>query len=404
MPKQLKTSAGATSQTEYVIIEDMNGSPITGLVYNSTNLVAKYVRAGAAVSSISLVTQTVSGAWSSGGFVEVDSTNLPGLYRFDVPDAAFAAGVDKVIVGLYGYTGMRLCALEYEIGAIVITGTNNDKTGYSLTQSFPSNFSTLSIDGSGRVDIGKISGTSQTARDIGASVLLSSGTGTGQVSLSSGAVTVGTNNDKTGYALSSSQTFNVTGNITGNLSGSVGSVTGAVGSVTGNVGGNVTGSVGSVTGSVGSVVGNVGGNVTGSTASVLGSVGSVTGNVGGNVTGSVGSVAGNVSGNVIGSVGSVTSPVSIASGQLFVKKNTAFTLTFPMTDSTTHTPKIGLTVTSNRTIDGGSITATTNSVTELGGGLYVLQLSSGDTNGSMVTLQFTATGADTRFIGIVTQS
>ena len=75
-----------------------------------------------------------------------------------------------------------------------------------------------------------------------------------------------------------------------------------------------------------------------------------------------------------------------------------------MTDSTTHTPKIGLTVTSNRTIDGGSITATTNSVTELGGGLYVLQLSSGDTNGSMVTLQFTATGADTRFIGIVTQS
>jgi hypothetical protein len=61
----------------------------------------------------------------------------------------------------------------------------------------------LSVDASGRVDVLKINGTSQTARDIGASVLLSSGTGTGQVSLSSGAVTVGTNNDKTGYALSS---------------------------------------------------------------------------------------------------------------------------------------------------------------------------------------------------------
>jgi len=34
--------------------------------------------------------------------------------------------------------------------------------------------------------------------------------------------------DKTGYSLSSSQTFNVTGNITGNVSGSVGSVTNAV--------------------------------------------------------------------------------------------------------------------------------------------------------------------------------
>lgn len=71
-----------------------------------------------------------------------------------------------------------------------------------------------------------------------------------------------TNNDKTGYSLSSSQTFNTTGNITGNLSGSVGSVTGAVGSV--------TGAVGSVTGAVGSVTGNVGGNVVGSVGSVTG--------------------------------------------------------------------------------------------------------------------------------------
>ena len=46
-----------------------------------------------------------------------------------------------------------------------------------------------------------IGGVSQTARDIGASVLLSPGTGTGQISLASGAVTTGTNNDKTGYAL-----------------------------------------------------------------------------------------------------------------------------------------------------------------------------------------------------------
>lgn len=43
-----------------------------------------------------------------------------------------------------------------------------------------------------------------------------------------GAVTVGTNSDKTGYSLSSSQSFNLTGNITGNLSGSVGSVTSAI--------------------------------------------------------------------------------------------------------------------------------------------------------------------------------
>lgn len=60
------------------------------------------------------------------------------------------------------------------------------------TFTLPTNFSSFSIDGSGRVDVIKINGTSQTARDLGASVLLSSGTGTGQVSLASGAVTVGT--------------------------------------------------------------------------------------------------------------------------------------------------------------------------------------------------------------------
>ena len=57
-----------------------------------------------------------------------------------------------------------------------------------------------------------------------------------------GAVTAGTVSDKTGYSLSGTQSFNLTGNVTGNLSGSVGSVTG-----------NVDGSVGSVTGAVGSV-------------------------------------------------------------------------------------------------------------------------------------------------------
>lgn len=108
------------------------------------------------------------------------------------------------------------------------------------------------------------------------------------ITASTGRVTVGTNNDKTGYSLSASGLTGIsawTVNITGNLSGSVGSVTG-------NVGGNVVGSVASVSGSVG--------------GNVVGSVGSVVGNVGGNVVGSVASVAGNVGGNVVGSVGSIS--------------------------------------------------------------------------------------------------
>lgn len=48
-------------------------------------------------------------------------------------------------------------------------------------------------------------------------------------------ITVSTNSDKTGYSLSGTQTFNVTGNITGNLSGSVGSVTGAINTASGTI-------------------------------------------------------------------------------------------------------------------------------------------------------------------------
>jgi len=51
------------------------------------------------------------------------------------------------------------------------------------------------------VDAASVGGTAQTGRDLGAGVLLSPGTGAGQVSLASGKVTAGTVDDKTGYAL-----------------------------------------------------------------------------------------------------------------------------------------------------------------------------------------------------------
>jgi uncharacterized protein YjlB len=64
-----------------------------------------------------------------------------------------------------------------------------DKTGFSLAADQA-------------VNATKIGGVTQTGRDLGASVLLSPGTGTGQIALSSGQVTVGTNNDKAGYTAS----------------------------------------------------------------------------------------------------------------------------------------------------------------------------------------------------------
>ena len=98
-------NAGSTDVSVYVyIVEDAGstnpGEPITGLLFSDieTGGSASYMRQGAARTDFTLVTQTPAGAHTDGGFVEVDSTNIPGVYRVDVPDAAFTAGVNQTII------------------------------------------------------------------------------------------------------------------------------------------------------------------------------------------------------------------------------------------------------------------------------------------------------------------
>ena len=152
--------------------------------------------------------------------------------------------------------------------------TVNDKTGYSLSGSQTFDVTgniTGNISGSvgsvTTVSNGAISAASFLSGAIDATAVASDAVteiANGVWSVATRTITGGTittNSDKTGYSLSGTQSFNLTGNITGNLSGSVGSVSGSVGSVTGNIGGNVAGSVASVSG-------NIGGSVAGSVASV----------------------------------------------------------------------------------------------------------------------------------------
>lgn len=87
-----------------------------------------------------------------------------------------------------------------------------------------------------------------------------------------------------------------------------------------------------------------------------------------------------------------------------MQKNTALNnFEFIMTDSTNHDPATGLTVTVQRSIDGGAFAATTNSASEVASGVYKINLSAADLNGDVITLKFSAASADTRFVTIVTQ-
>lgn len=191
MPK-LSIIAGATSQTVNVFIADSSsttGAGLTGLAFNTASLTAYYALPKAAAVAITLATlAAVTSAYSSGGFKEIDSTNMPGWYRFDVPDAAIASG-RFVSIHLKGATNMAPLPLEIELTA----WNNQDAVRGGLTalpnaNAGATNGLPLAVDNSGRVDVLKINGTSQTARDIGASVLLSAGTGTGQLDFTSGVV------------------------------------------------------------------------------------------------------------------------------------------------------------------------------------------------------------------------
>lgn len=257
--------AGTTSFREKIDIYDTSssvGAGLSGLTYSSSGLAAYYIRDGeTSTTSISLVTATL-GTWTSGGFVEVDATHAKGTYEIGIPNAVIASGVKFADVFIYGATNALLVHLRYILDPVASNAIQVDSTALSTHASGMLPSDVRDISGSAvstttaqlGVNAVQVGGTAQTGRDIGASVLLSPGTGAGQISLASGAVTVGTNtdktgytastvSDKTGYSLAASQTFNVTGDITGNLSGSVGSVTG-------NVGGNVVGSVASVSAAV----------------------------------------------------------------------------------------------------------------------------------------------------------
>jgi len=102
---------GSTSQS----IELYLG--VTGLTFATSGLAAYYVRNREAPMPIALVTQTATGTWASGGFAEISSAFTPGLYRLDVPNAAFAAGASDVTIVVRGASGTNGAVLTVTLSS-----------------------------------------------------------------------------------------------------------------------------------------------------------------------------------------------------------------------------------------------------------------------------------------------
>lgn len=299
---KLSILGGSTSVSVNLFIQDSSsttGAGLTGLVFNTSSLVAYYALPRAAAVAITLATlAAVTSSYSSGGFKEIDATNMPGWYRLDIPNAALVGSNRFVSLHLKGATNMAPLPLEIELTgwdnqnatsggmsnldttvssrlapagtlATVTTVTNrvtansDQLAGQTVTAASGVTFPT-SVASTTNITAGTITTVTNltnapTSGDFTATMKTSLNAATPSVTVS----------DKTGFSLSAAGIQAIWDALTAALTtvGSIGRLLvtdidatissrstfagGAVASVTGNVGGNVTGSVGSVIADVG---------------------------------------------------------------------------------------------------------------------------------------------------------
>ena len=120
--KPISIKAGTTSYTEFIYLST------TGYTSSTIGLKAFYIRPGSNNTQITLVSQTVNGAWISGGFVEVDPINMPGLYRFDVPNEVLSSGATTSVLQIINQTTNDKAIISYKF---------QDPINLNLTQAVP---------------------------------------------------------------------------------------------------------------------------------------------------------------------------------------------------------------------------------------------------------------------------
>jgi len=127
---------GQADYTVLILIRDTDGAPKTGLTFESGGIDVCYTRVetdnDVVVTAGAPATQTLTGVHSDWGFVEVDSTNAPGIYRLDIADGAFAAGAWSAVVSLI-CTGCDPVHIEFILVPIGPLSGVQDQTEASIT-------------------------------------------------------------------------------------------------------------------------------------------------------------------------------------------------------------------------------------------------------------------------------
>jgi hypothetical protein len=146
---------GQTDYTVLVLIRDTAGAPKTALTNASAGIDVCYTRvetdndvvttAGAVVA---LATPALADVHLDWGFLQVDATNAPGLYRLDIADGVFATGAWSAVVSLIA-TGIDPVHIEFIlVPSSPYVGVQLDPTQAATT------FASLSV--TGQLDAGNV--------------------------------------------------------------------------------------------------------------------------------------------------------------------------------------------------------------------------------------------------------
>lgn len=115
MPAILKDTSAYSIDVFIQNVE--SGTGATGIAYNASGLSVWY-RRGSRTQPVRVGLNTLASAdsaYTSGGWVEVNSSSMPGQYRLDIPDAALATGVDRVYFYVKMTNQTLPCPLEIEL-------------------------------------------------------------------------------------------------------------------------------------------------------------------------------------------------------------------------------------------------------------------------------------------------
>lgn len=104
-----------TSKILEVYAEDSSGKPVTGITFG--NVAVKYFYGGIA-GAFAIETPALNSLgvdlWESGGWIEVDATDLKGVYQYSIPDAVLASA-EKELVMIFEFVSASVLNKLYRI-------------------------------------------------------------------------------------------------------------------------------------------------------------------------------------------------------------------------------------------------------------------------------------------------